>query len=91
MRGMKSFVSLAGITAALLSCSLGGLDEADPNATLESVADAIVDGPARVAAYNLQALCRLYASEADFFGKMRDDFKGLEDVIGAYDKWKTVL
>lgn len=60
-------------------------------ATPDSVADQIVQGPSRIAAFNLQGLCRIYGDADDMFGKMRDDFKDLEDVIGQWDKYNNVL
>lgn len=44
----------------------------------------------RPASFSLQALCRLYEKEDDQFKAMRDDFKGLEDGIGQYDKWESI-
>lgn len=41
----------------------------------------------RPASFSLQALCRLYEKEDDEFKSLRDDFKGLEDGIGQFDKW----
>jgi hypothetical protein len=41
----------------------------------------------RPASFSLQALCRLYEKESDTFKTLRDDFKGLEDGIGQFDKW----
>jgi len=41
----------------------------------------------RPASFSLQALCRLYEKENDTFKTLRDDFKGLEDGIGQFDKW----
>ncbi len=44
----------------------------------------------RPAAFSLQALCRLYSDSDPKFKEIRDDFKGLEDGIGAYDKWNGI-
>jgi hypothetical protein len=44
----------------------------------------------RPASFSLQALCRVYEKEDDAFKSMRDDFKGLEDGIGAFDKWNGI-
>ncbi len=60
------------------------------DATPDSVADQIVQGSARIASFNLQGLCRIYGSEDEQFGKMRDDFKDIEDVIGQWDKYDKV-
>ena len=65
--------------------------EGKPGATAEQIATAIVDGPTRVSAYNLQGLARLYEKEDKMFADMRDDFKKMEDAIGLWDKWNNVL
>jgi hypothetical protein len=44
----------------------------------------------RPAAFSLQALGRLYSDADPRFKQLRDDFKGLEDGIGAYDKWNSI-
>lgn len=44
----------------------------------------------RPASFSLQALCRLYEKENDTFKSLRDDFKGLEDGIGGFDKWNGI-
>ncbi len=44
----------------------------------------------RPASFSLQALCRLYEKEDDKFKALRDDFKGLEDGIGGFDKWNSI-
>jgi len=44
----------------------------------------------RPASFSLQALCRLYEKENDTFKSLRDDFKGLEDGIGQFDKWNGI-
>ena len=62
-----------------------------PDATPDSIADQIVAGPSRISAFNLQGLCRIYGDEDKMFGKMRDDFKDIEDVIGQWDKYNNVL
>jgi hypothetical protein len=59
--------------------------------SLESATARIVEGPARIAAYNLQALGRIYESENKIFEDVRKDFKELEDAIGTYDKWANVI
>lgn len=61
------------------------------DATPDSVADQIVQGSARIDTFNLQGLCRIYGDEDEQFGKMRDDFKDIEDVIGQWDKYDKVL
>ncbi len=70
------------------------LDEAlNPtgNPDFDDIAMGLVEGTSRVAAFNLQALARLYESEGKIFKAIKDDFKGLEDAIGAYDKWSNVI
>jgi hypothetical protein len=47
--------------------------------------------PARVAAFNLQALGRLYSAEDPEFREIAAAFKGLEDGIGQVDKWNNIL
>jgi hypothetical protein len=73
---------------------LDQLDEAlNPkgNVSFDAIAKELVDGSSRVAAFNLQALARLYESEDKMFKTIKEDFKGLEDAIGAYDKWSNVI
>ena len=73
---------------------LDQLDEAlNPkgNVDFDDIAKELVDGSSRVAAFNLQALARLYDSENNMFKTIKEDFKGLEDAIGAYDKWANVI
>lgn len=73
---------------------LDQLDEAlNPkgNVNFDDIAKELVDGSSRVAAFNLQALARLYESEDKMFKNIKEDFKGLEDAIGAYDKWSNVI
>ncbi len=73
---------------------LDQLDEAlnpKDNVDFDDIAKELVDGSSRVAAFNLQALARLYDSENNMFKTIKDDFKGLEDAIGAYDKWANVI
>src|SRR4051794_19230571 len=55
---------------------------------VEDVAQTLL-GSGRPASFSLQALCRLYEKSDPKFASMRDDFKGLEDGIGAYDKWDS--
>ena len=44
----------------------------------------------RSSAFSLQAICRVYSKLDPKFKEMRDDFKGLEDGIGNYDKWNGI-
>lgn len=54
----------------------------------EEVVDKLVTSPdARIAAFNLQALGKMYSSEDALFSEMRKEFKSIEDGIGAVDKW----
>ena len=46
---------------------------------------------ARIAAFNLQALGRIYSDQDKKFKKIRKDFKQLEDTIGAFKMRKEVL
>ena len=55
----------------------------------DEIAKRLLDS-GRPAAFSLQALCRVYGDADPKFKEMRDDFKGLEDGIGAYDKWYTI-
>lgn len=61
------------------------------SSSLDDAADRLVFGENRIAAFNLQALGRLYGDEAPLFKDMRKTFKRLEDAIGTYDKWNNVL
>ena len=61
------------------------------NANFDEIAKELVDGSSRAAAFNLQALARLYESKNKIFKTIKEDFKGLEDAIGAYDKWSNVI
>ncbi len=58
-------------------------------ATVEDAANALL-ASGRPVSFSLQSLCRIYGSESDEFGNIRDDFKGLEDGIGQYDKWNGI-
>lgn len=57
--------------------------------SLDQIAQALL-ASGRPASFSLQALCRVYEKEDDRFKQMRDDFKGLEDGIGNYDKWNSI-
>jgi hypothetical protein len=58
---------------------------------IDTVADALLNGETRVAAFNLQALGRLYGKQDELFKDVRSNFKEMEDAIGEYDKWVQVL
>lgn len=54
----------------------------------EDVVNQLVTSPqARIAAFNLQALGKMYSSEDTLFSEMRKEFKSIEDNIGQVDKW----
>lgn len=56
----------------------------------EQVADALLASDARMAAFNLQALGRIYQSRDKSFKDFRFAFKGLEDRIGEFNKWVDI-
>lgn len=45
---------------------------------------------ARIAAFNLQALGKLYIPYDALFAKMQSDFKQIEDGIGQVSKWQDL-
>ncbi len=61
------------------------------NATAAKAAKDLVKGDNRIAAFNLQALGRLYANDDPMFAAWRKSFKDLEDKIGSVDKWTSIL
>lgn len=56
----------------------------------QKVADRLLESQARVAAFNLQALGKLYSDEDKLFDRLRSEFKNLEDAIGEFDKWRKI-
>lgn len=55
------------------------------------VAEALLSDDNRIAAFNLQALGKIYTPQKNTFSKLvRQSFKDLEDGIGEYDKWKKI-
>ncbi|MCX6119724.1 MAG: hypothetical protein NT027_19485 [Proteobacteria bacterium] len=58
---------------------------------IDDAAKKFVSGPARVAAYQLQALGKLYEDESKWFKDLKDEFRTIEDTIGEYDKWNNIL
>ncbi len=56
----------------------------------EAVEALLTEPSARIAAFNLQALGRLYSDKDDGFVKLRFKTKELEDALGAVDKWTTL-
>ncbi|MCX6127280.1 MAG: hypothetical protein NTV34_21375 [Proteobacteria bacterium] len=59
--------------------------------SLDNAATRFAEGSARIAAYRLQALGELYLKEGDWFKDFYEEFKLVEDTIGNYDKWVTIL
>jgi hypothetical protein len=66
-------------------------ESVEESSDVDAAADELIGGMNRVAAFNLQALGRLYESDDEFFKKFRKTFKKLEDAIGEYDKWDKIL
>lgn len=62
----------------------------------EDVAKNLIEGKSRVTAYNLQALAKIYSQALEdkkgqqFFSKLRNEFKDLEDALGEYKKWNEL-
>ncbi|MGZ5279513.1 MAG: hypothetical protein ACXWC9_06205 [Pseudobdellovibrionaceae bacterium] len=55
------------------------------------VAEELLKGENRIAAFNLQALGKVYLNQdAQFSEQIRVNFKALEDAIGEYDKWNKI-
>lgn len=68
-----------------LATSLG--ESRDAAATAEK----LVGDAARIPAFNLQALAKIYETNDADFRRIREHFKELEDQIGEYDKWHKAL
>jgi hypothetical protein len=51
----------------------------------------LLRGSSRIAAFNLQALGKIYNDNDGKFKDLRKDFKNLEDAIGEYNKWANIL
>ncbi|MBY0316252.1 MAG: hypothetical protein K2Q26_12065 [Bdellovibrionales bacterium] len=64
------------------------LDDSLPK---EEAALALTDDLSRIAAFNLQALAKIYKDEASLFPELREDAKDLEDAIGEFKKWDDML
>lgn len=61
------------------------------NPKSEKIADALLKGENRIAAFNLQALGKLYSPQDEKFSSLiRGQMKILEDGIGEYDKWQSI-
>ncbi len=56
----------------------------------KKVAEDLLQGQARYAAFNLQALGRIYEKQDKIFRWIHRDFKELEDAMGTHDKWKAI-
>lgn len=61
-----------------------------PGASVDKAVDELLGGQNRVAAFNLQALGRLYENDDRLFKSLRSRFKELEDSIGEYNKWLEI-
>jgi hypothetical protein len=57
--------------------------------SMEQIAQSLLASD-RPAAFSLQGLCRVYEKMDPKFASLRDDFKGLEDGIGNFDKWDGI-
>lgn len=66
--------------------SLEALLKSDKD-TEKVVRNLIDSSDGRIAAFNLQALGKIYAKQGDLFASIRKDFKTIEDGIGTADKW----
>ncbi len=70
---------------SLIDQSLKSSDKAD------NVAEDLLKGDNRIAAFNLQELGKLYTvQDSDFTSEIRSAFRDLENGIGEYDKWKKI-
>ena len=69
------------------------LSQALDTENLDEAADNLVRGLSRLAAFNLQALGRVYQHvDKDYFKKsIRNEFKLMEDSIGEFKKWRDLL
>ena len=69
------------------------LSQALDTENLDEAADNLVRGLSRLAAFNLQALGRVYQHvDKDYFKKsIRNEFKLMEDSIGEFKKWRGVF
>lgn len=65
---------------------LEGLLSSDRSAA-KVVKNLVDSSEARIAAFNLQALAKIYVSVDPLFNQLRQDFKSIEDGIGKVDKW----
>lgn len=61
--------------------------DSEPN----SLVSRLLSSDSRAAAFNLQALGKIYENLDDDFEKVRNSFKELEDKIGNYDRWNLAI
>jgi hypothetical protein len=90
----KSIDDESGFTQiARFAVWLTSLDKTLESAkTEDEAAKAIVKGSARIAAYHLQALGRIYQDQDPWFkDTLRAEFEEVENAIGEYDKWNNIL
>ncbi len=80
----KSAYQMARFNQALDSIETLLKSDQDAEKVVRNMIDSS-DG--RIAAFNLQALAKIYAKQNDLFGTLRKDFKTIEDGIGTADKW----
>jgi len=60
--------------------------------TEDDAAKAFVNGSARIAAYHMQALGRMYQDQDSWFkDTLCAEFEEVENAIGEYDKWDNIL
>lgn len=45
----------------------------------------------RIATFHIQALAKIYKEQDEWFEKLQEDSKELEDIIGQYKKWSDIL
>lgn len=69
----------------ILENNLGSTEDKSQAANL-----LVASSDSRIAAFNLQALARLYAKVDVRFDKMKSKAKDLEDALGEVDKWAAV-
>ncbi|MCC7442778.1 MAG: hypothetical protein IT285_14175 [Bdellovibrionales bacterium] len=62
-----------------------------PGESAGETAQRLLGSSARISAFNLQALGRIYSELDPKFDEFRGELKRLEDSIGEYDKWVSVL
>jgi len=66
-------------------------DSINSSSQPDKVAEQLLKGENRIAAFNLQALGKLYQTQdSQFSFQLRSHFKALEDAIGEFDKWNKI-